>query len=70
MHIDFEVRIHPSGLHTLSEKAAGKKLPVDCGGDLAGNRKAAAFYKAVAKKLAETHADGHTFTYRDAPVIE
>jgi hypothetical protein len=67
MHIDFEVRIQSGGIHTLSQREPAKSLGVDCGGDLAGNSNAAAFYKAVAAILAKTHADGNTFTYHDAP---
>jgi hypothetical protein len=66
MQIELNVKKHPSGRHTLTERTQLDMTPKDCAGDLFGNMNAGSFYRAVATKLHTLYQAGHEVTYKDA----
>lgn len=67
MQIEVKVNKHPSGRHTLTERAQVEMTPRDGVGELFGNADAGSFYRAVAQRLSVLHHEGHILTYHDAP---
>jgi hypothetical protein len=68
---EIELRVdyhHPSGRYTLMEKRPWEPLRRDVmERDLFSNTDKAAFYKAVARKIADLALDGVRITYVDSP---
>lgn len=54
-----------SGRYTLTERTQDETMYRDCEGELFGNREAGSFYRAVAQRMANKNAEGHTVVYQD-----